>query len=91
MTNGGADGEGPLVRLAKLIRDARTELGWTQDELATASGVSRPTIQRYENAKTSTPEFELVRAIVVALNVDPREIPVALGLVTRDEMGLPPE
>jgi transcriptional regulator with XRE-family HTH domain len=78
------------VRLGRLIREARADLGWTQDDLAAASGVSRPTIQRYENAKTA-PEFELVRAIVKALDVDPREVPVALGLVTREEMGLPPE
>ncbi|MFC0504282.1 helix-turn-helix transcriptional regulator [Micromonospora costi] len=90
--NGGEQGtENPLVRLGRLIREARADLGWTQDELADASGVSRPTIQRYENAKVPAPEFDKVRAIVQALKVDAREVPVALGIVTRDEMGLPPE
>lgn len=82
--------ETPLMGLARLIREAREERGWTQDQLADASGVSRPTIQRYENAK-SAPELDKVRAVIIALNVDVREIPVALALVTREEMGLPPE
>lgn len=82
--------EPALERLGRLIREAREDRGWTQTDLAEHSGVSRPTIQRYENAKTA-PEFDKVRAIVLALDVDPREIPVALGLVTREEMGLPPE
>lgn len=82
--------EPALERLGRLIREAREDRGWTQADLAEKSGVSRPTIQRYENAKTA-PEFDKVRLIVIALDVDPREIPVALGLVTREEMGLPPE
>ncbi|MFY1595414.1 helix-turn-helix domain-containing protein [Micromonospora sp. WMMD737] len=80
-----------LVRLGRLIRDAREDLELTQTELANRSGVSRPTIQRYENAKSPAPEFDKVRAIIIALDVDTREIPVALGIVTREEMGLPPE
>ncbi len=79
-----------LRRLGKLIREAREDRRWTQDQLAEAAGVSRPTVQRYENAKTA-PEFDKVRAIILALGVDAREIPVALGLVTREEMNLPPE
>ena len=53
--------------------------------------MGRATIQRYENARSPAPEFDKVRALVLALGVDAREIPVALGLVTREEMGLSPK
>lgn len=91
MTSPDPADEPALARLGRLIREAREDRGWTQDELAKHAGVSRPTIQRYENAKSPAPEFDKVRALVVALDVDTREIPVVLGLVTREEMGLPPE
>jgi transcriptional regulator with XRE-family HTH domain len=81
----------PLRTFANLIREAREALGWSQDELADAAGVSRPTINRYEQAKTKTPEPETVRSIFLALRLDPRRIPVILGYVTAEEMGLPPE
>lgn len=78
------------LRLGRLIRQARVDLGWTQKDLAEESGVSIETIKRYENGKIKSPESELVRNIVRALGIDVREVPVALGLVTREEMDLPP-
>lgn len=81
--------ESPARRLGRLIREAREDAGYTQDQLAAASGIGRATIQRLENAK-NVPELDTVRAVALAIpGLDPREIPVALGLVTRDEMGLP--
>lgn len=74
-----------------LIRDTREYRGWSQDELAERAGVSRPTINRYEQAKTKTPDPETARAIFHALKLDPRRIPVLLGYVTEEEMGLPRE
>lgn len=78
-----------IKRLANTIKTTRRSLGWTQEELAEKSGVSLATIKRYENAKTQLPESDPVRRIFRALRLDPREIPVILGLVTREEMGLP--
>lgn len=83
--------EEPLQRFATLIRETREKLGWTQDDLADKSGVSRPTIQRYEQGKTRTPEPETVRSLFLAMRLDPKRIPVILGYVTAEEMGLPPE
>lgn len=83
--------ETALRRLADTIRDGRERMSWTQDDLAAASGVSRPTIQRYEQAKTQTPEADKIRALFLALKLDPRRIPVILGYVTAGEMGLPAE
>ncbi|MCX5066584.1 helix-turn-helix domain-containing protein [Micromonospora lupini] len=83
--------ENPYERLGLLIAQARLDAGLTQGQLAERCGIGRATIQRLENAR-EIPKLETVRAIVVAIpGLDPREIPVALGLVTRDEMGLPPE
>lgn len=78
-----------VARLAQLIRDARETLGWTQDDLAREAGVSRPTVQRYENGKSRYPEPDQLRRIFLALRLDPRELPVLLGLVTREEIDQP--
>lgn len=79
------------IRLGQLIKQARLARDWTQQDLHEESGVSVETIKRYENGKTKYPDAELVRRIVLTLNINPLEIPVALGFVSREEMGLPAE
>jgi transcriptional regulator with XRE-family HTH domain len=77
-----------------LIKDARERLGWSQDELADKAGVGRATAQRYERGdlgKTGFPDLAVARKLFKALGIDPREIAVVLGFVTREEIGLPPE
>lgn len=83
--------EDPRLRFARVVREARETRGWNQEQLAEHAGVSRPTIQRWENAKTSTPDPENARRVFRALGLDPKLIPVVLGYVTAEEMGLPPE
>lgn len=80
--------ERPGVPLAKLIKDARGIKGWTQERLAIEASVTRQTISRYEGGHTN-PMAKEARSICRALDIDPREIPIALGYVTRDELGLP--
>lgn len=87
----GEHDEDPRLRFARVVREAREQRGWNQDQLAEAAVVSRPTIQRWETAKTGTPEPENARRVFRALGLDPRLIPVILGYVTAEEMGLPPE
>jgi transcriptional regulator with XRE-family HTH domain len=82
--------EEPRDRFARVIREAREQRGWTQDDLAENADVSRPTVQRYEGGKTATPEPEKARQIFRALGLDPRLIPVLLGYVTAEEMGVDP-
>jgi len=77
------------VRLGAAIREARHQHGWTQDQLAEASGVSRPTVQRCENAKGAT-RPHVARELFLALDLDPRYLPVLLGYVTAEEMAAPP-
>jgi transcriptional regulator with XRE-family HTH domain len=81
----------PRQRFASTVRAARIQRGWRQDQLATAAGVSEPTIQRWETGKTGTPDPENARKVFTALGLDPRLIPVLLGYVTAEEMDLPPE
>lgn len=76
--------------LATLIKEGRARLGMTQEDLEVASGVSRQTISRYESGKAANPRAEEARAVARVLQIDPRELPVALGYVTREEIGLPP-
>lgn len=84
-------GETAIQRLAHLIREAREDLGWTQPDLARESGVSRPTIQRYETAKSGSPDPDHVRALFDALDIPRREIAVVLGFLTPEEAGVPAE
>lgn len=81
---------GPGHRFATLIKDARDQRGWTQEDLVNASGVSRQTIIRYESGKATNPQPAEVRAVCSALELDPREAVIALGYVTRAELELPP-
>lgn len=86
-----ADGPDPKLQFARTVRDAREQRGWNQDDLADKAGVSRPTIQRIETAKTGTPNPDTARRIFQALGLDPRLIPVILGYATAEELGLPPQ
>lgn len=86
-----APDEDPRQRFARVVRQAREQRGWHQDQLADAAGVSRPTIQRWETGKTGTPDPENARRVFQALGLDPRLIPVVLGYVTAEEMGVPAE
>jgi transcriptional regulator with XRE-family HTH domain len=81
----------PRLRFGEVIREARRAKRLSQQELADAAGVSEPTIQRWENGRTGTPDPENARRAFLALGLDPRLIPVLLGYVTAEEMGLPPE
>lgn len=82
---------GPGGTFATWFRRARIDRGWTQDQLidATDGEVSKSTLNRWENGK-GIGELHKVRVAVVAMGADPREAATALGLVTREEWGLPP-
>ncbi|MCW6003954.1 helix-turn-helix domain-containing protein [Micromonospora sp. CPCC 205371] len=78
----------------RLIRTAREGLTWSQDDLAEKAGVGRATVQRYERGdlgKTGFPDPDATRKIFKALDLDPREVAVVFGFVSREEIGLPPE
>lgn len=45
------------VRLSRVMKSRRAALGWTQADLADASGVSAGVISDYERGATDNPQF----------------------------------
>ncbi|MDM4721117.1 helix-turn-helix domain-containing protein [Micromonospora sp. WMMA1363] len=76
---------------AQLIRGGRAAKGWTQEDVIEEAGLSRSTYLRWEAGRVERPDPEQVRAVCRVLGIDPREAAVALGYLTREEMGLGPE
>jgi transcriptional regulator with XRE-family HTH domain len=74
---------------AALIRDGRRRKGWSQDDLEAESGVSRSTLSRWERGISDRPEPPHVRAVCLALGIDPRRAAVALGYLTPEEVRPP--
>lgn len=68
---------------ATMLRDARRDLGWTQDQLADAAGVTRTTILRWEGGQQEGKPASL-RAVAEALGIPPAVAFQAIGW-------LPPE
>lgn len=85
-----ADSADSAQRFGQLLKSAREQLGWSQEELAEKARVGRATVQRYELGKTATPDPVSVRAILKTLGIHPGQGPIALGFVTPDELELPP-
>lgn len=81
--------EAPAQRLGRIIRQGRGDKDWSQEELAARAEVSVPTVKRYESGRTATPEPHATRRVFLALDLDPRWIPVVLGYVTAEDMDLP--
>jgi transcriptional regulator with XRE-family HTH domain len=60
-----------MTPLRLVIASHREQKGWTQDELAAKSGVSRITIARIESGKTTRVDFEVIERLAAALDVEP--------------------
>lgn len=80
-----------LHRLATLIKDGRAANGWRQEDLADATGIGLRTLKRYENAQSDKPDREHLITIFRALHLDRRELAAILGILSRDELALPPQ
>jgi transcriptional regulator with XRE-family HTH domain len=74
---------------AALIKEGRRRKRWSQDDLEAESGVSRSTLSRWERGLSDKPEPEHVRAVCLALGIDPRRAAVALGYLTAEEATSP--
>lgn len=62
-----------MAQIAQVARQARVNRTWSQDDLASAAGVSRPTVARIEAGKdVSTSSLEKVAA-ALGLRVELRK------------------
>lgn len=59
--------------MAKRIKDLRSRVGFSQEQLAEKSGLSMRTVQRIENGNT-LPRGDTLRRIAMAMQVSPDEI-----------------
>lgn len=75
---------------AYLVRAARERARMNQDEVADEAGVARSTISRWEKGAVLV-EPDRIRKVAAVLGIDMRDVVIALGYLTRDELGLPPE
>ena len=67
-----------MVSIAQ-VRGARGLLGWSQTALASAAGLSEPTIKRYETARGARVSEDAVAKMVAALE--------AAGVIFVEENG----
>jgi transcriptional regulator with XRE-family HTH domain len=66
--------------LAEMVRRHRGDLDWTQDQLATQSGVGLSTIKAIETGKNRHPQAKTLLALATALDAQPE---VLLGAANR--------
>lgn len=76
---------------ATLLREARKEQGLTQDDVIIATRISRSTYLRWEGGGVDRPDLKQVRDVCKFLGVNPGYAAIALGLMTREDLDLPPE
>ncbi|WP_166344940.1 helix-turn-helix transcriptional regulator [Phytoactinopolyspora limicola] len=70
----------PRPAFARVVVDARTRRGWTQEDLALASGIGERTISRWEK-RGAEPRIGQIRAFIDATNAAPEDILRALDLL----------
>lgn len=58
-----------MEQFAQILRDLRTQQGWTQPQLAQRLGVSRSTVSMYERGERE-PDFAMLRRIADLFGVD---------------------
>lgn len=56
------------------IQEIRWKKGWSQQQLANRSGVSKSAISALENQKIKHPSFEIIHQLAKALGVDVSEL-----------------
>ncbi len=74
MSAGSGNTSGEQVTLGRTLAALRAAHGWTQAELAEASGVDKAQISRYERG-VDQPSGRTVKALVEALHAEPADLP----------------
>lgn len=60
-----------LLKIGERIKEARKDLGYTQEQLGSAIGVNKSTIQRYETGQIEKIKLPVIESIAKALCVNP--------------------
>lgn len=60
-----------LLKIGERIKEARNDLGFTQEQLGSAIGVNKSTIQRYETGQIKKLKLPVIESIAKALCVNP--------------------
>ena len=59
------------IKIGERIKEARENLGFTQEQLGKVIGVNKSTIQRYETGKINKLKLPVIQAIAKTLLVNP--------------------
>ena len=71
------------MSLSDYIRKMRKRKGWSQRDLATASGISNAEISRIEAGKRKEPSSSVLKAIANALNIPVEELLQQAGVIEK--------
>lgn len=63
-----------IEAIGKLIKERRTELGITQEDLAFEANISQPALSEIERGKIPNVSFEVLMRVAFALNFDISDI-----------------
>src|SRR5919204_1594139 len=74
-------GMGKHATLANRLKELRRALGWTQQDLSRASGLSRSYISRLEMGDIALPSSDRLRALSSALGTAPDDLLQAAGFL----------
>lgn len=70
-----------MTPFARLVRQVRSDLGWTQQQLADESGIGVRTIIRWENSQGGDPELGQLQALIAATGVPAEDVLRAVGVL----------
>lgn len=76
------------LRVGRRIREARLEMGWTQEQLAARLSTQKAEISRWE-CGTSSPSFKRLPAVAAALGVDVHALFAPDGFSTEQDSRRP--
>lgn len=78
-------------RFKQLLKEHRTALGLTQDDVAVQSGVSLSTINRWERGLVHNPEPEQIKAVCRVVRMSTVAAGIALGYLAPEDVEHLPE
>jgi transcriptional regulator with XRE-family HTH domain len=75
---------GRMTRFGDAVRQARTRLGWSQDELAADLGIVRKTVSRWETGAIDEPQLSQLRQLIEVTGAPAEDLLRSVGLLPDD-------